>query len=401
MHVIALHAENFKRLRAVDITTDPANPAVVISGANAQGKTSVLDAIWAALGGAKASPDEPIRHGEKKASVTVDLGDLKVTRTWKAGGGSSLTVTNAAGGHMPSPQSVLDKLVGRLAFDPLQFALADDKKQLATLLEVVELPFDPVALAAQRRALYDQRTDVNREVKRLEGALASMPRIPASTPEREVSVGELAQRLAERHQADRQVAYLSSEWQTVSARIAELQAELAQIERDGATAAAVVATMPTVDELQAQIDQSEQVNLAVRLKRQRAEVEADLGLARGKSEGWTEQIDNLDQRKAEAIAAAAMPVPGLGFDEDGVLLDGVRFSQASAAERLRVSTAIAMAKNPDVRVILIRDASLLDSSNLRIIAEMAAAKDFQVWMEKVDETGEVGIVIEDGSTVAH
>ena len=91
-----------------------------------------------------------------------------------------------------------------------------------------------------------------------------------------------------------------------------------------------------------------------------------------------------------------MPISGLGFDDDGVTYQGVPLKQASAAEQLRVSVAMAMALNPKVRVIRITDGSLLDSDNLALIEQMAADQDFQVWIERVDETGTVGVVIEDG-----
>jgi len=39
----------------------------------------------------------------------------------------------------------------------------------------------------------------------------------------------------------------------------------------------------------------------------------------------------------------------------------------------------------------------LDSKSMEIIEEMAGSGGYQVWVEVVDETGKVGIVIEDGS----
>lgn len=55
MKIIEFRAERFKRLTAVDIT--PAGNTVIISGKNGQGKSSVLDAIWLALGGGAAAKD--------------------------------------------------------------------------------------------------------------------------------------------------------------------------------------------------------------------------------------------------------------------------------------------------------------------------------------------------------
>ena len=88
---------------------------------------------------------------------------------------------------------------------------------------------------------------------------------------------------------------------------------------------------------------------------------------------------------------------GLGFDEDGVTYQGVPFSQASAAEQIRVSLAMAMALNPKLRVIRILDGSLLDADNLALIAEMATVSDYQVWIERVGDGDGIGVVIDDGA----
>ena len=71
MKIISLTAENVKRLRAVHI--EPDGSLVVIAGRNGQGKTSVLDSIWYALGGGPASKttQRPIRDGQDKAALTI------------------------------------------------------------------------------------------------------------------------------------------------------------------------------------------------------------------------------------------------------------------------------------------------------------------------------------------
>ena len=95
MQIVGLQVENFKRIKAVEII--PQGNTVIISGANGQGKTSILDAIWTALGGAKADKAlgtiEPIRDGEKKAVISVDLGDIKVTRKWTSNDSSGFYFT--------------------------------------------------------------------------------------------------------------------------------------------------------------------------------------------------------------------------------------------------------------------------------------------------------------------
>ena len=87
------------------------------------------------------------------------------------------------------------------------------------------------------------------------------------------------------------------------------------------------------------------------------------------------------------------------FDESGITFKGIPFKQISSSEKLRVGLAISIALNPKIRVVLVRDASLLDSANLAILGEFADKNSVQIWLEKVDESGKVGIVISDGEVV--
>jgi len=106
----------------------------------------------------------------------------------------------------------------------------------------------------------------------------------------------------------------------------------------------------------------------------------------------------VDADKARAIERANLPVPGLGFGDGEVLFGGVPFEQASQAEKIRVSVAIAMAANPSLKVLCIRDGSLLDRDSLRLLTEIVEQNDYQLWLEKVgDEDAATGIVIEDGT----
>ena len=141
MKIISLKASNVKRLKAVEIT--PSGELVVVGGRNAQGKSSVLDAIWLALGGGPATKatTRPVRDGEDSASVVLDLGEFVVTRTW-SGAKTTLTVASPEGAKFSGPQGILDALVGRLAFDPLEFTRLSAKAQRDALLGLVDLPFD-------------------------------------------------------------------------------------------------------------------------------------------------------------------------------------------------------------------------------------------------------------------
>lgn len=407
--IIKLEASNFKRLRAVEISPD--GNLVVIAGRNGQGKTSVLDAITAALGGnnTKTLP-RPIRDGEDKASIVLETEDLIVTRTF-SGTTSKLTVKGKDGATFSKGQAKLDDLLGRLSLDPLAFTQLSDKEQLATLLDLVELPFEPAKLEAERAKVFAERTDVNRRVKDLQ-AQAAQYSIPADVPVEEVSVSALLSQYREEQgrqqeaaDAKDNVSWWDDRISGVEERILNLQEELRDYKGRRSVAAARVTeyeARPTVDleMIQSQIDNAEQVNSKVRMAQGHRQIVERLTTLQGDAEFLTAQLAAIDKRKAEGLAAATFPVDGLGFDTDGVTYQSVPFKQASGAEQLRVSLAMAIALNPGLRVIRIADGSLLDSTNLQLIEEMAVANDYQVWIEMVDETGDFGITIEDGSVAA-
>lgn len=417
MKIITLKAENIKRLKAVEITPD--GNTVIISGRNEQGKTSILDSIWLALAGGEASKDmpKPIRTGEKKASVILDLGDLVVTRTWTDNDKSYLKVDNKEGATFKSPQKMLDALVGRLSFDPLAFATMEDKAQQKTLQEFTGI--DPAPLDAKRKDLFDQRTIINREVTKLKGQLDGIPAPSPDTPKEEFSASEVLAELRtaqdtknandekrrglqglvrQAEQYKTEIASLTEQIKTLQTRQEAAIASLNSTTTKGKSLQAEVAALvdPELDSFQEKLNNVEQVNKAVRKAKEYSQVKANLDATKKSADSLTSQIEQVDTEKEKMLKAATFPIDGLGFDETGVTFKDIPFRQCSSAERLRVSLAMAMALNPKLRVIRIADGSLLDSENMKLIEDMAKGKDFQVWIEKVDETGKLGIYIEDG-----
>ena len=110
VYLHGLRVENFLRCELVEIAID--GPGLtLITGENAQGKSSVLKAIIAALGGTKVLPDRPVREGAAQADVELDLGDKLVHLRVKPDRTATLTVTAKDGSSVyKSPQRLLDAL---------------------------------------------------------------------------------------------------------------------------------------------------------------------------------------------------------------------------------------------------------------------------------------------------
>ena len=402
MQIINLQSDNIKRIKAVEITPD--GSIVEITGRNAQGKTSVLDSIAYALGGTKLVPAKPIRDGAKSAQVTVDLGEIKVVRKFTQKG-STISVYNKDGKVIPGgAQGVLNKMLGDLTFDPPEFTNMKPGDQRETLLGMVDLGFDPDQMELERKELYTDRRDVNRDVKELEalvGAIQPMPKVPKE----EVSVSTLVENVNIARDIAREVEEINEDLRDAADCISGAKAKIAELTETIANQEAHIKsrraqretlTIPDISAIEAQIDGAEETNRAVRKQQERKELNTKLKAKRTATDALTNSIETLDAQKENALADVSFPIAGLGFDEDGVTYKGLALEQASSAEQLRVSLSIAMAANPQIRVILVRDGSLLDSDNMAVIKEMAEGNDYQIWVERVDESGKVGFVIEDG-----
>jgi chromosome segregation ATPase len=414
LQIVELRAENTLRLKAVRIR--PNGSMVLVGGRNAQGKSSVLNSIQMALGGGKAIPLEPVRHGARKATQRLDLGELVVERTITAKG-TELVVTNRDGEIQRSPQSLLKALYSETSFDPVEFTRAEPKKQDEVLKKALGLDFSDLDAATAK--LYDQRTGHNREVKRLEALIDSMPR-HADAPTEPVNVEETAAELKRRNSlnAGRAAAEerISAERRALARwdeRLAKMAKELeearqnlenAQHEREELHAEILVLerNLPEAEpteELEEKIAGAETVNGKLRANAERAKLEKELEAKLSAAEEATETMKSLADERAKRLAAAKFPIAGLGFDDSGPTLNDVPLAQASQAEKLRVSVAIAAALNPRLKVVLIRDGSVLDEDNLRLLAELAEAAGLQCWVERVGGKDPGAVIIEDGEVV--
>lgn len=431
LHVIALEANNFMRLRAVRVV--PRGHVVEVVGRNGAGKTSTLDAIFCTIAGAASLPAVPVRAGERSGETFVDLGELRVTRKYDASGPTSLKVEQRDGTRVKSPQAVLDRLISLVAFDPLEFASAPPAAQAETLRRLVGL--DLSDLDRKQAELAEERADLNKSLKAQEyeyqayGPDAEWEQVPDAP----VSLAEILGRLkavqAERLEiVKKRTAYrdLMAELgqriaasEKAEADVIRLRKRLADAEAAASDAAESVRSvsemiekrMPEIEALvdpdtapvEREIAESEALNRDVRRKQERKALRETMDGNRESAAEILRKLFEIKAEKASRLAAVTFPVEGLGFTEDGlgVTLRGVPVAQASTAEAVVAGLGVAAALSPRLRVARIKDGSLLDDDTMRAVAEWAAANSFQVWCERVGgPNSPSGIIIEDGSVLA-
>jgi recombinational DNA repair ATPase RecF len=437
MRLVTTQVTDFKRVRSVAIAPDADRALVLIGGRNAQGKSSVLDALTAAFGGKRALPADPVRHGAKEAVIELKLdgddGGIAIKRVISPDGGSHLEVRDAMGA-VRSPQALLDKLFGAARFlDPLAFLGLSPKEQRASLMKLIKDADRIDGLDEKRQRAFDKRTEVGRELTKAEGELARLAEVEIGVPIDVTALSAEQRAFAdeqragdglgnELRQAEKDAALAVDrhgmvllEIQDLERKIAAAKARAAELETDREQALnrageikerldAVVAKWQAGAARRQQNDadlaRADAHNRAVfaaeaQMKR-RAEVAADAEQRRKEQADLTAVLRTIDDSKAAILEGAKLPVDGLSVADDHIVLNGVSFAQASRAEQLRVALALAMSASPGLDDVWIRDGALFDEDALAAIAEQAAAAGKRCWIERVSDRDPGVIVIQDG-----
>ena len=410
MKIIRFEAENVKKLVAVEI--EPDGNMVVVGGKNGAGKSSVLDAILVALAGGKKIPPKVLRDGAKKGFVELDLGDFTVRRTFTASGGGTLKITNKDNAILKSPQALLDSLVGKICFDPLEFVRMDSKAQINLLKEITGLDFSE--LDKKRAELYERRTEVGREGKQLKARCDGLKEsLPEDVPEAEVSIIELVKELDEAQQCNSSNANVRSELDCVNSyvkdditeckvledKLVDAKERLKNNKKRRKELQTRVTELKDVDEgaIKAKIQSADSINKTVALAKEYKKLSAGVKTKATEHRKLADAIQEIDSEKERRLAESKLPVKNLAFDENGVTLNGLPFEQASGAEQLKTSVAVGFATSPKLKVLLIKDGSLLDADNLKLLGKMAEKADAQIWIERVGDGAEVSVLMEDGA----
>jgi len=402
-HIVSLQVSNVKKLTAVSIT--PTGNIVTIGGRNGQGKSSVLDAITMALAGMASAPAEPIRRGAKRASVVLKTDTLVITRNFTPSG-STLEIRGADGAVVRSPQTLLDSLCSAVSFDPLAFSRAKPAEQAAQLRLLVGL--DTVDLDKERAHNYEARTLAKRDLKQAEALLASMPdkeahRVNVDDVLEELEVLERGNAKCRELEADAKRLWEAASRATLAEAAAQealdLAAQAARVALDIAKAAGSVAEQSEPKDpspLKMKISDASELNRLADAWDARGRQVQKFESIKATCQSLSDEIDLCDERRTKILEGVTMPVPGLSVDGDVVEFGGIPLDQACSSEQLRVGVSIACAMNPIMKVMLIRDGSLLDDDSMAMIAEIAVKHGAQVWVEVVRTDDSVSVIIEDG-----
>ena len=405
--IMALEAENVKRIKAVALTPLPTG-LTLVGGNNNQGKTSVLDALAWALGGDRFRPDAAVRDGAlAPAHLKVTLSNGVVVE--RKGKNASLTVTDPTGRR--SGQQLLNAFVEPLALDLPRFMDATDKEKADILLRIIGIGTELHARDLEIKALYDKRTFTGQlasQKKHFAEELLSYP----DAPEQPVSASDLIRqqqdilaRNGENQRKRAQLASLEEKAQLLAQRVQLLTRDLeaaehalraAQDDLQDARKSAEKLQDESTAALEASIRDIEETNRKVRANLEKARAEDEAAQYTAEYDQLTEAIAQKRADRMALLNGADLPLPGLGVEDGTLTYNGKHWRDMSGSDQLRVAAAIVRRLNPDCGFVLLDKLEQMDMDTLRSFAAWLEAEGLQAIATRVSTGSECQIIIEDG-----
>lgn len=146
---------------------------------------------------------------------------------------------------------------------------------------------------------------------------------------------------------------------------------------------------PSTETLMAQLTEAEEWNkkcdqVAGIMKRYETIIEK-----KKDSDALSKAITESKEAKKKIFASNPLPVEGLSFDEENVLYKGLPFNEDHhpSSHIIGIGVKIAIAMNPNLKVVMIKDGSLLDKTTANYILQIIEEAGYQLFIEMVSWNG--------------
>ena len=399
--------ENTKRIKLLQY--EPSKTGLtVIGGKNNQGKTSVLDAIAWTLGGDRFKPSAAQRDGAlMPPHLKVELSNGIVVE--RKGKNSELKVTDPSG--RLAGQTLLNRFVEAFALNVPKFMESNSKDKAKTLLQIIgigdqlfQLDHEEVTAYNQRHAIgqiADQKKKYAKEMPQYQG----VPAEPVSASElirqqQEILVrnGENQQKRQRVHELECEKSVLDREIKEITAKLEELKYKSGVIERDLGIAYRDAKELQdeSTAELEASINEIDEINRKVRANLDRAKAEMDADEYQKQYDALTDTIEEIRQAKLDLLNGADLPLPELSVEDGELTYKGKRWDSMSGSQQLQVATAIVRKLNPECGFVLLDKLEQFDPDTLNEFGEWLQKEDLQAIATRVSTGDECSIIIEDG-----
>jgi hypothetical protein len=261
-------------------------------------------------------------------------------------------------------------------------------------------------LDVERKRVYDERTEVNRQVVTYEGKLKGQELgemlSPIDTSAIYDKMNGLSEEIELYSKAERGVQERIDKIEDNTSAIEGYRKKIEELEAENISLAKEIEKgkawlkgreKPTLDQYSEQLKNAEEHNAKYRTQQALIEEHKALQSLKKNSKALTEKLQDIDREKAEILSNSQLPVEGLSFDDDGVYLDGLPFEegQINTAKIYEVGFHIFRALGSNFRVMKL-DMNAMDKDTFERIMDLAG-DDIQVIFERVGWDVEDGVEI--------
>lgn len=409
--------------------------SAMIVGKNGGGKSSLIQALTCAVD-AKMIPSRPIKEGEQSASTLVKVGgvldgeyqEFNIDMYFnEAHGRGKLVISDKDGGAIPGGKSMVKSIVGNVGFDILEFidlgltkegkvSTPGVKDQIKTLLQFLPMESQKklMNLDIEKKEAYDSRTEINKDIKSNElklrdcaidpddidkysekkddtSIIKDMSAIGDSISTYDRVFNGIETKELKETALEKRIEALMKEMNSCEEELTEVSAEI-----EKGRAWLEKRERPSMEALTTQLEKVSEHNV------QHAKIVELKGFSEKArtlavdAEAKSDRLKKIESEKKEVFSETPLPVKGLTFDENEILYKGLPFNenQHPSSTIIAVGIQIAMAMNPNLKLLIIKDGSLLDQKILNYILKLVDKKGYQVFVEMVDHTGEMDVTVD-------
>ena len=426
LKILSAEIVNFKNISQKKVEFD--GKSAIIIGKNNAGKSSLIQAIMSPLD-SKMVPDKAIKEGEERGSIELEIGGVLRDKLVRYTVGmyfspenskGRLSVTNDEEGQLPNSRTAISDLVGVIGFDMMEFIRLGKTKDgriskpgVREQIEILKklMPQEVIeslyALDKEHEKAYNDRSEVNKDIKykstMLEGHDYSQEDIEKYSEAKDASkikdsMSNLSDEIEKHSGVVNKIESKIDESVLVDGTIARLTAELDRAKQNRERLAAQIEAgriwlgknaKPDIDSLTKEL---EEINNHNDKHKEVAELEkskASLGDSVKKATDITSRLSAIKEEKKTIFGSNPLPVKGLTFDDEQIMLKGLPLNdnQINTATLIGIGCRIGMAMNPNLRLMIIKDGSLMDKKTLKFILKICDDKGYQVLIEMVDQEG--------------
>jgi predicted ATP-dependent endonuclease of OLD family len=440
LKILKASIKNFKNIEYREVEFN--GKSAVIVGPNGAGKSSLIQAICSPVN-SKMIPAEPVKSGEHQAEVILTIGGnlhgekvkYKISCFFsEQNKRGKIILRNEEGIEISGAKSNLQQIIGNISFDIMEFmrlaktdsgkiSEAGVKKQIELVKSL--MPKDVLKrlheLDTLAKEKYDERTEINREIKYIKSHI-DQNRMTSDEFEKYKEPTSSADILKQIEEAEAKNAMynkakdfikdfptrnidLMNEVESLIYRydIPDKDKELEKLffslrtkQQQKCIAYTEKNTLIDVDSLKSKLTEVDEHNRKHNLIQEILVKEKQLKDKEQLSKDLTAIIESCNTEKVELFEKANLPVKGLSFNDECVTYNGLPLTeeQHPTSRLIAIGLEIGMALNPNLRLLVIKDGSLLDEKSMKYILKTCEERGYQLLVEKVGESDGKDVVVE-------